>query len=229
MYSTISNLGKSVNYHTEQDNPLTYCLAPKFESQWIHGSTTTNKLMTPQCEPCQLYMSERCANEWDDACEMYVANNQDTAWPNMGAIDYVSQRNANYYLQHTPTTGEHMIRNSIEKRFFIYPSSSMIHVPFDPNMASSPYYTKISTESQTPTWMLNPQMMGTLHNDDKYTRLMLENPKTCFDLLARFHKLSTQQPQLFLQLSGNKSNSNLDKFLKENHEIFMRYHQRQLI
>jgi thiol-disulfide isomerase/thioredoxin len=224
MYTTISNLGKSVDYHTDQANPLTYCLYPNFNSQWIHGSTTTNKLMTPNCEPCQSYMSQRCANKWDEACDIYTQHNQDTSWPNMGAIDQFSQKKANNFLQFTPNSGENLIRNSVEKRFFLYPAASTIYAPFDPNMASSPMYTKISTESSVPRWTLNPTTMGTLHDNDHYTNLMLNNPQACFDLLARFHKLSMEQPQTFLQLSGSNSNNKMKSFLSANNSTFQKFH-----
>jgi hypothetical protein len=169
-------------------------------------------------------MSQRCANKWDEACDIYTQYNQDTSWPNMGAIDQFSQKKANNFLQYTPNTGENLIRNTIEKRFFLYPAASTIYAPFDPNMASSPMYTKISTESSMPRWTLNPTTMGTLHDNDHYTNLMLNHPQACFDLLARFHKLSMEQPQTFLQLSGSNPNNKLKSFLSANNSTFQKFH-----
>lgn len=226
MYSTISNLGKSVGYHTEQANPLTYCLSPNYNSQWIHGSTTTNLLDTPQCEPCQLYMSERCAMKWDEACDLYYKNNQDTFWPNLGGIDLVSQKRANNFLQYTPTTGENMVRNSVEKRFFVYPGAVHQYVPFDPNMASSPMITKIQPDNMTPKWIFHPMAMGTLHDEDHFTNIMLANSKPCFDLLARFHKVFKEQPATFTQMTGGvKKATKLETFLRENDHVFSHYNR----
>jgi len=227
MYSTISNLGKAVDYHTEQADPLTYCLYPNYNSQWIHGSTTTNLLNSPQCTECQLYMSERCAMNWDEACDVYYRNNQDTFWPNLGAVDLNSQKRANHFLSYTPTTGENMIRNTIEKRFFVYPGAAVSMTPFDPNMASSPFITKIQPDTMNPKWFFHPLVVGTVHDQDHYTNLMLDNSKPCFDLIARFHKLYTEQPQMFTKLTGTTTKaSRLETFLKENHNIFQAYHNR---
>lgn len=226
MYTTISNLGKSVGYHTEQASPLTYCLYPNYSSQWMHGSTTSNLLDTPQCEPCQLYMSERCAMKWDEACDLYYKHNQDTYWPNLGGVDIQSQKVSNNFWQYTPTTGENMIRNTIEKRFFAYPSASQIYAPFDPNMASSPFYSKITPESLNPSWVFHPMALGTVHDQDHYTNLMLQNSKICFDLLARFHKVYTEQPQNFTKLTGTNKASNLEAFLKDNDHVFRIYNKK---
>jgi hypothetical protein len=171
-------------------------------------------------------MSERCAQKWDEACDIYYKHNQDTFWPNMGAIDLQSQKRANNFLNYTPTTGENMIRNSVEKRFFVYPSSATMYQPFDPNMASSPMITKISVDSLTPHWTLHPYAMGNVHDNDFYTNLMLTNSKPCFDLIARFHKLYKEQPLLFSQLSGDKNKtSKLEKYLQENDRLLTHYNR----
>lgn len=223
-YSTISNLGESVNYRTQHADPLTYCLLPNFDSEWIHGSTVTNLISTPQSDACQVFMSERCAERWDEACDVYTSQNQDTFWPNMGAVDLQSQARANRFLQHTPTTGENMIRNSVEKRFFVYPNASTKMVPFDPNMASSPFFTRISVDTLTPQWMLHPMAMGSLHDNDAFTNMMLQHPKTCFDLLARFHKVFKNQPELMTKISGTEHpNTKLMTFFQQNDALLTKF------
>lgn len=225
MYSTISNLGRSVNYHTEQADPLTYCLYPNYNSEFIHGSTVSNLLSSPQSDSCQVYMSERCAEKWDEACDVYFKKNQDTFWPNMGAVDLLSQKRANNFLQFTPTTGENMIRNAVEKRFFIYPTATVEKVPFDPNMASSPFITRIFVDNMSPTWALHPMAVGNIHDNDHYTNLMLQNSKVCFDLIARFHKMFKQQPVLLTKISGTNPSSKLQTFFRENDQLLSYYNQ----
>jgi hypothetical protein len=220
MYSTISNLGKSVDYHTDQANPLTYCLYPNYNAQWIHGSTTTNLLNTPQCEPCQIYMSERCSNNFDEFCQIYYENNRDTFWPNLAGIDVQSQKKAQAFLKYSPTTGDNMIRNSVEKKLFIYPSVINQKQPFDPNMASSPMITKYTSNTFAPSWTLHPEMMTQIHDDNEHVNLMLSYPYPCFDLLARFHQIYQQNPTGFMTLAGNKSNNNLTSFLQQNNQMF---------
>lgn len=222
-YSTISNLGNAVGYHTEQSDPLTYCLYPTYDSEWIHGSTVSNLLNSPQSDACQVYMSERCAEKWDSACDVYLEQNRDIFWPNMGAVDLQSQKRANNFLQYTPTTGESMIRNAVEKRFFIYPNANVEKVPFDPNMASSPFFTRIHTDSLTPRWALHPGAMGSLHDNDHYTNLMLKYSKPCFDLIARFHRIFKENPMLMTKVSGQNPNSRVMAFFRENDAILTHY------
>lgn len=226
MYSTISNLGKSVQYHTDHGDPLTYCLQSDYNSEWMHGSTVSNLLSSSHCEPCQLYMSERCAEKWDGACAAYYQKNQDTFWPNLGAVDLQSQKRANNFLKYTPTTGENMIRNTIEKRFFLYPSTSTVKAPFDPNMASSPLYTRFHVDNMNPQWTLHPLSIGTIHDNDHYTNLMLDNSKVCFDLIARFHKIFAQQPTLMSKISGTQPNTRLQQFFKENEALLSFYNNK---
>ena len=223
MYSTISNLGSTVDYHTDHGNPLTYCLYPNYNAQWIHGPTSNNLLYTPQCENCQIYMSERCAKDFDEYCQTYYDANRDTSWPNLAAIDVQSQKKANQFLKYTPTTGENMIRNSVEKNLFIYPSVIQNQIQFDPNVVSSPFITRHISNTFAPSWVLNPNVQ--INNNNKHINIMLKYPHACFDLLARFHTIMKTQPEMLTTVAGKTSNSNLTSFLKQNDELFGIYNK----
>lgn len=229
MYSVISDLGKSVDYKSEQANPLSYCLYPNYNSQWIHGSTSVNLLNTPYCDPCQNIMSERCSKNWDEACDIYVNHNCDTSWPNTASIDVMSQKRANEFLKFTPTVGDNLIRNSVERNLFIYPSANSKVVQFDPNVAGSPLYTTYSVNSLSPSWQLHPNVLqnSLLHDDNKHVQLMLENPHACFDLLARLHHLSTiRSSQFTTALNKNKGYSKLLNFMNANSTVLSNYNKR---
>lgn len=229
MYSTISQLGKSVNYKSEQTDPLTYCLYPDYNSQWIHGSTSSNLLNTPYCAPCQSYMADRCSKNWDNACDIYTANNCDTYWPNTAAIDVASQKRAQHFLQYTPTSGDNLIRNSAERHFFTYPEAIAKASTFDPNVTESPKYTTYSCNTTAPTWEFHPQVLqGTLlHDENPHVQAMLNNPKACFDLLARFHQVKTNTPLKFnAVLHKSKPTTQLQGFLNANSKIFSQFNSR---
>jgi hypothetical protein len=170
-------------------------------------------------------MSDRCSKQWDEACDVYLQANQDIYWPNLAAIDVQSQKKANHFLQYNPTTGDNMIRNSVEKNLFVYPASNIQHTPFDPNMASSPIIPKISVNSISPAWDLHPVVYGNIHNDNVHVNMMLKYPRACFDLLARFHQIHKSQPMLLTTIAGGKSNSNLTTFLNANNKLFTLYNQ----
>lgn len=226
MYSRISDLGKSVDYHSEQANPLSYCLYPNYNSQWIHGSTSVNQLNTPYCDPCQNIMAERCGKNWDDVCDIYVNHNCDTSWPNTGAIDQISQRKASHFLKFTPSVGDNLIRNSVERSLFHYPNSNVKLTQFDPNVAGSPFYKTYSSNTLIPEWTLHPTLLkeGGLHDEHEHVKLMLNHPQACFDLLARFDYLNKQKsPQFSMAMHKTKSSRNLLNFLKLNSHVFDKF------
>lgn len=226
MYSRISDLGRSVQYKSEQANPLTYCLYPNYNSQWIHGSTSVNLLNTPYCDPCQNLMADRCANNWDEACDIYVNHNCDTTWPNTGAIDVIAQRKASQFLNFSPSTGDNLIRNSVERSLFSFPNSNVRLVQFDPNVADSPLYKSYSTNSLSPTWTLHQDILTSqkLHDNHPHVKLMLENPQACFDLLAKLRKLQTQNSTQFSKsLHSTYSSDGLVSFLQTNATVLDRF------
>ena len=229
MYSLISDLGKSVDYRSEQANPLSYCLYPNYNSQWLHGSTSVNLLNTPYCDPCQNIMADRCSKTWDEACDIYVNHNCDTSWPNSGSIDVMSQRRSNEFLKFTPTVGDNLLRNSVERSLFIYPTANSRVVQFDPNVADSPMYKTYSVNSLSPAWQLHPNVLqnSLLHDDNKHVQLMLENPYACFDLLARLHYLgTTKSPHFKLALNQKKGCSQLLNFLNANSSVLSEYNKK---
>lgn len=227
MYTLLSDLGRSVDYRSQQADPLTYCLYPTYDSQWIHGSTSVNLLNTPYCDPCQNMMADRCSKQWDEACDVYVNNNCDTSWPNTGAIDTMSQKRAQHFLQYSPTSGDNLIRNAAERYFFTYPGANPKHTPFDPNVADSPVYTTYSVDSLSPVWKLHPRVIQQklLHDGNPHVQLMLNHPKACFDLLARLHAIQKTQPHHFQSaLNRSRPTSQLEGFLQANTKIFSQFH-----
>jgi len=90
-------------------------------------------------------MADRCsgtydqANAWDDKCSLYAAVNTDTVWPNTAAINQIASLILPQWRK-ARTVGEQLLRNSLERRFIVYPDSYMSLAQFDPNIANSPFY-----------------------------------------------------------------------------------------
>jgi hypothetical protein len=167
-----------------------------------------------------------CSNKWNEACDIYVNHNCDTSWPNTGAIDAISQRRANAFLQYTPSVGDNLIRNSVERHFFSYPSANVRLVQFDPNVADSPKYRSYSVDSLSPYWELHPHVIrnNLLHDNNPHVKLMLQHPQACFDLLARLYHLQQKgSPQFSNAVNPQIGCSNLTSFFKANAPVLQRY------
>lgn len=220
MYATFYNFGKNVNGNVEKDwnsvNPLSYCMFPTVNSQFIHGSTAGNLLYTPQCQNCQNFMAERCAKDYDGYCRAYKTINTDTYWPNLASIDSKSQTFANNILGRTSTVGENMLRNACERRFLQFPIQPTLQ-PFDPNVANSPWIKIYGTYTLHAARLQNLDNAEKV-NKDELVQEMIENPKVCFDILGRIYQGWIQHdPALHIQ------NTKLEKYLQENGHVFEQY------
>ena len=66
-YTSIKNFGP--NAVSEVNNPLTYCLTTDLDSAFMHGGQAN--VLRRDSRPCQLFLSEYCAQGWDNFCEIY--------------------------------------------------------------------------------------------------------------------------------------------------------------
>ena len=140
------------------------------------------------CVECQNYMADRCSgtynvNEtWDNYCDIYARVNQDTVRPNQGAIN---QTAAAIYpsTRKSRTVGELLLRNSLERKFLLYPNWGVEMEQFDPNIANSPYYrlAKCSTSGA----IVGHIDKSTIDNDP-LMNAALNNDTACADVLAEF-------------------------------------------
>ena len=191
-YSTFGRFGEAMNKNVfnpmDQSNPLTYCIIPTFNAQFLHGSTSSNQLYTPNSQGCINYMAERCADVYDGYCRAYVTMNSDTSYPNTGAIDTLTPNIANTFLKNKPTTGECMIRNAAERRFLVYPGVISTVSQFDPNVANSPEVRRYpSTYRPGPVGFQNLND-PVLVDQDMLIEEMCVHWMACFDVLTKIYK-----------------------------------------
>ena len=86
-YRNINDFGKKVN-DSEVINPLTYCLNDTADRMFLHGGNSF--VYGQNSRPCQSFLSEYCAQKWDDACE-YASNNRELYFPKGSLIKVSTQ------------------------------------------------------------------------------------------------------------------------------------------
>ena len=216
-YPKFINYGKGTNDNYKgkanyPQNPLSYCLLDNIQVDQVHGSTAVD--YAPYCKECQEYMAEKCSGKldgevWGPYCDFYVENNTDTYWPNQGAINNFNNCTWNCCK---PTTGEMLIRNTAERRFLDYPDCPGRAVPFDPNVADSPFYTSHSC-CQIPLQVIIKNIEPKTIDNDKLMNKVLENADPCATVLVYFYR---DMKAGTLNLSGTKLgaylSSNMSKY-----------------
>lgn len=218
-YPTFVDYGSAMNKNVfnpmDQSNPLTYCSVPTFNSQFIHGSTSSNLLYAPYGPGCANYMAERCSIVYDGFCEGYKVMNTDTFWPNVAAIDNLTVNIAKSYLKVKTTVGQNMIRNAAERRFLTYSNVSQQAEPFDPNVANSPLVTKYSqTYNIGRIGYKNLDDPSAIDND-QLLEAMCDNWPACFDVLTKIYfGYKNKDPQIKLYPSQ------FEVFLKDKSKLF---------
>lgn len=219
MYRKISQFGEAMNPNVlnplDQSNPLSYCLLPTYNSQFLHGSTASGLLYTPQGPGCSNYMAERCSIVYDGFCSAYNTINTDTSWPNVAGIDNLTFNIARDWLKIKTTTGQNMIRNAAERRFLVYPGVCMTAEPFDPNVANSPIVSRYNSSYKPgPVSFKNLDNPANVDNDLLVDEMIAHWP-ACLDVLTKIYKgYKDKNPAI------NLYPSKFERFLHEKSSLF---------
>jgi hypothetical protein len=215
-YATFVEFGKALNDNIKNplsaSNPLTYCLVPSLNSQFVHGSSSAGMLYSNQNASCMSFMSGRCMKEWDGYCQAYVDLNQDTYWPNMGVIDTAAYTNAKNYYNIKPTIGQDLLRNTCYRKFIFVPGQKPTVTQFDSNVANSPVIEIYNNEVANYSWVKD---LGnaSLIDSDILVQKMLENPMICMDVIGRIYlAFMNNENNIKQQIKG----SILEKYFKLN-------------
>lgn len=122
-----SHLPSQQNITTD---PLTYCLLDSFNSQMLNGPT--GKQNGKYSKNCTQFLSNRCAVEWDSACEA-VSQDMNIYYPNSAQPRDSTSRIS------TLSYGDKIVRDTAFKRFRsnVY-NCNLQCQPFDPLVANSP-------------------------------------------------------------------------------------------
>lgn len=200
-YTPIINFGCS---NAESNSPLSYCLGSNIDQKFLHGSSAA-MINGQSSRACQLYLSEYCANGFDQYCE-FAAKNNNVSFPNnmdgLGLGDVACKG---------LTQGEVLIHNTARRKYLQSMGSCVRKFePFDPNVANSPlisYWTKggacggmscaggcaVGT-SCVPSYAVNPETI----DNDRVMDLLLQKPYIAIDILINIFNTMKRQGTLDL-------------------------------
>ena len=227
-YAQYLNFGQSTNNNikspNDTSNPLTYCMLQTCNSKFIHGSTAAN--YNPRCPECQTYMKEIATGlhgykVWNNYCEAYTQLNTDTIWANSSAINTMAFSIYNSSVINKNTVGDNLLRNALELYCVKYTGYNFQHIPFDPNVAASPYIN--IPNSLFNNCMAIVVLPNDIDNDPLISRV-LQTPKICTDVLAYIwaavFNVAPQVVRLNKPLSKKFKGSKLYTHLAKNHQCY---------
>lgn len=205
-YRRISQLGS--NNYEPINNPLSYCIDNTMDQRFLHGSSSDT--FGQHSKACQAYLSDYCADNWDEFCELAASNKSVNQYPNnIQGCESVGD---------TPclgmTAGEILIHNTASKKYLKSMNGCVKKFePFDPNVATSPmisYWTKeycSGNRGCVPTFEVDP---STIDNDVVMDKI-LAKPIVALDILVNIYNTMKSKGTL-VKLKGTK----LGRFYSEN-------------
>ena len=204
-YSSISNFGGSGRL-SAVNNPITYCINDTIDPYFLHGRTFLNN-GGQHSSQCQWFLSDYCAQGWDNYCELASKNTQ-KRFPN--AMDLCGQKSSADL-----TAGEILIRNTASRKYLVKMiAGKKSFEPFDPTVADSPMISKWSRDGynypdlkMAPVYAVDPQ---TIDNDIVMNKILMK-PLIAEDILQNIYQSMKKQGAL-AQLNDTR----LGKFYKIN-------------
>lgn len=199
-YSCISNFGKGAS-KAPSNNPLTYCLAQTVDNMFMHGGISDG-VTSADGRNCQAFMSEYCANNWDNSCE-YASNNSYKYYPNM--IHNCKMGSTSGKL----TSGEILIQNTAMRKYLSKMHGTndgngcrgctIRYEPFDPTVADSPMISFWNNEYCIPEYEVNPKEI----DSDPVMNKILAKPIIAWSLLVNIYNTARRKETL-KDLKGTK-------------------------
>lgn len=205
-YRRISNFGS--NMKSQADDPLTYCLTNQLDQRFLHGGHAD--AMGKGSRPCQLYMSEYCANKWDAACEI-ASGNLERWYPDqvaglgLGMAGGVACRGL--------TGGEQLVANTAARKYLHkMHGAQRKYEPFDPTVPTSPMISYWVGDcghgcQMVPEFMVDPKEI----DDDPVMNKILSKPIIGIDILTNIFNTMKRYGKLH-ELKGTR----LGKFYENN-------------
>lgn len=183
-YTSISNFG--VGAINTSSNPLNYCLLSGMNSAFNNGFMG-DSLCGANSKNCQAFMSDYCANNWNDICEI-ESTNQSKVFPNN--IQGCGIRPG---LCPRMSAGDILIANTAAKKYLSKAGGCcyLNYEPFDPTVASSPLISFVSGKC-IPVYEVDPK---TIDNDPVMNKL-LNKPIIAWNLLVNIYNTAKRKNTL---------------------------------
>ena len=194
-YRPIASIGS--NMYSPTNNPLTYCLGDTVDRNFLHGGAADT--LGQHSKHCQLFMSEYCAEGWDEICE-YASLNNNIDYPN----NFQLCNGASQVASKNTTAGEVLLRNTAARKYLVTMGNCVKqYQPFDPNVAMSPLISSWSNGTGAsrciPVYAVDP---STIDQDIVMSKLLMK-PQIAIDILTNI--FNTMKRQNTLQhLEGTK-------------------------
>lgn len=200
MYSQLSRLASHsqvLNGPYYNNDPLTYCLGNNISQRFNHGGNAD--IYGQNSKPCQAYLSERCAKNWDDVCEY--------AYSPCSNDEYQTRANPVSYNEGCKpqgmNSGEILLLNTAQKKYLWKMfNCEEITEPFDPMVPASPLITSWRGTNCIPMYAVNPQ---TIDSDPVMNRI-LSKPWIAQNLLVNIRNTMARRGD-FPLLKGTKLGS----------------------
>jgi hypothetical protein len=208
-YTSISSLGN--RGFSAINNPITYCINDTIDPYFLHGDTYLNH-GGQNSGQCQLFLSDYCAQGWDQYCEL-ASKNINTRYSNI--MDNFGNSNYSYGL----TSGEVLIRNTAIRKYLIKMiAGKKIFQPFDPTVADSPMISSWKWDDfNYPNKLMKPVFSvdpTTIDNDIVMDKILMK-PSIAKDILLNIYQTMKSNDNLF-----ELNNTKLGRFFKVNSHIF---------
>jgi hypothetical protein len=191
-YKTISDFGKGTT-PSPVNNPLSYCTDHTMNNLFVHGAIAQT-IAGPDGKHCKAFMSERCSQNWDQACEN-ESKNISRHVPNQlekcgSGPDFL-------------TAGEILVKNTASRKYLVNMLGNQCNVkyePFDPTVASSPMVSfwdssKCNTRGTgncVPVYAVDPK---NIDSDPVMTKI-LNKPIIALSLLINIYNTAKRKNKL---------------------------------
>ncbi len=190
MYAKINKVGALD--HTFMTNPLSYCVTSDLDNSFNH---TAGQKYGPYSTPCQMYMSDYCAKNWDGICE-YASKNINSNYANpLGSIEPLVAN-----IGPNTTQGENLIRNTMMKKYLSQLSNTCTikYEVFDPQVASSPLVGRIAPKDEMPGNQCIPifEVDPKTIDDDPVMNKALSRPGIAMDIFANIYNTALRLKKL---------------------------------
>jgi hypothetical protein len=178
------------------NDPATFCIGTNASQAFNHGS---NAAIYGQNSPeCQIYMSQRCAKNWDRVCE-YAASHRaneeyatraDTMGQGMKSVIDLSPSDV-------------LLRNTAMEKYRIRMhggrNCELKTTQFDPINPSSPFMSYYVGSGCVPEFAVDPDKI----DDDPVMNRILSNPKIAMQMLVNIKNTMTRHGTIHL-LAGTR-------------------------
>jgi|UniRef100_A0A6C0CZS9 hypothetical protein len=208
-YRNLINFGS--NSYVPTNDPLTYAINDEMDQRFVHGMSSPDTI-GQHGKASQAYLSDYCAEKWDNFCEL-ASYNTNRSYPNN-----LQPCEAPSAVALGLNAGEILIYNTASKKYL----KKMLNCKkkyesFDPNVPNSPmisYWVSNNcnyTSSCIPVYAVDPK---TIDNDIVMDKI-LEKPAIAMDILINIYN-TMKREGTFSQLKGTKIGNfyNTNKYFK---------------